>query len=601
MTETNQDKVPVVRLILARLRFVAVFVIAGLIVGYWETIKNYYEKWTRPAVTLTDEAIEFTCAMHPDIVRSEPGNCPICGMPLTRREKGAHAELPEGVLARVQLTPQRIALAGIQTSLVEYRALTREIRTVGSLDYDETKLARLTARVAGRVDELFVTFTGQNVKQGEPVYSIYSPDVYAAQREYLQARQRVHSLPEDAAADLKSDAAAVYNATQQKLVLWGVSPQQLDKLDKDYDATGAIPTHLIVASPITGVVTTKNVQVGQYLQLGEVAYSVADLSTLWLQAKVFEQDISLISLGQSVDVKVDSYPTEKFAGRVAFMATQLDPTTRTLDARVEVDNSKGLLKPGMFATAVVHASLTSTQPATAPSTRPEVESSKQRTYLAALKPYLQAQSLLASDKSDDVSKLLHDSLKLLDPIASDTAIKDQLAKLTAAVHETMGENLEATRKTFKQVSVAMIEIGKLIALPADSEDIRIYRCPMTDKPYWLQISGETRNPYYGSQMLTCGGPVQPLPRATEASVPATQPSNALGKVLAVPRSAVIQTGERSIVYVETAKGIYDMRGVTLGPASDELYPVLEGLNDGDRVVTNGAFLVDAENRLNPSK
>src|SRR6185503_6760430 len=136
-------------------------------------------------------SVEYFCPMHPEVVRQQAGQCPKCGMPLVKRKRGEEIRLPQDVLARVQLTPQRIALAHVGTSPVEYRQLVRETEAMGVLDYDETKLARLSARVGGRADELCVTYTCQTVKQGDPLYSLYSPDLLTAQREYLLARARL--------------------------------------------------------------------------------------------------------------------------------------------------------------------------------------------------------------------------------------------------------------------------------------------------------------------------------------------------------------------------------------------------------------------------
>src|SRR5438045_1565793 len=158
----------VTKVIFARLRFLAVFIIAGLIVGYWDNIKNHVDKWTRPAVApevagVSHSDTEYYCSMHPNIVREEPGNCPICGMPLVKRKKGEAQVLPADVMARVQLSPQRVALANVQTSAVEYKTLVREIHAVGVMDYDETKVAQLSPRVAGRADELYLQYTGSPV------------------------------------------------------------------------------------------------------------------------------------------------------------------------------------------------------------------------------------------------------------------------------------------------------------------------------------------------------------------------------------------------------------------------------------------------------
>src|SRR4051812_44340965 len=165
MSSFSRKSLAVAEVAFARLRFVAVFLIAALVVGYWDNIKNHWDKWTRPASSNTAQEhasdIEYFCVMHTNIVRSAPGDCPICGMPLVKRKKGEAVTLPADVLARMQLSPQRIALAGIATSTIEPRELVRQIHTLGVLDYNETKIARLSAWVAGRADQLFVQFVGQ--------------------------------------------------------------------------------------------------------------------------------------------------------------------------------------------------------------------------------------------------------------------------------------------------------------------------------------------------------------------------------------------------------------------------------------------------------
>src|SRR4051812_42976646 len=295
--------------------------------------------------------------MHPDVIRSEPGQCPKCGMPLVKRKRGVPTTLPADVLARVQLTPQRIALANVQTTAAEPRELSRRVDAVGLLDYDETRLSRLSARVAGRADELFVTYTGQSIKRGEPIYSLYSPEVYTAQREYLLARKRVNDFPSAGAGatsmETRNDATAVYNASLQKLALWGMTTEQLDRLDHEFDETGKITTNLTVTSPIDGIVVAKQITQGQYLNVGDSPYTVADLSDLWLEVKLYERDIPLVNVGDPVSVRVDAMSSETFDGVIAFKAYALDPMTRTLDARVVVRNPGLALRPGMFADAVV--------------------------------------------------------------------------------------------------------------------------------------------------------------------------------------------------------------------------------------------------------
>jgi multidrug efflux pump subunit AcrA (membrane-fusion protein) len=603
---TSQRIWTVSKLFLARLRFVSIFVIAALLVGYWDNIRAHVDKWTRPPshYATTQAAEEWYCPMHPQVVRNQPGQCPICNMDLKKRDP---AEKEKAVADRVQLSPYRLALANVKTSDVTYKPLVREVRTLGVLDYDETRLANISARVAGRADELFLTYTGQEVKAGDPVYSLYSPEVFTAQREYLQARQRVNELPKDAGAEARADASAVYNASMQKLVLWGISREQLDKLDKEFDATGKVPTHFTVTSPITGTVVRKEITQGQYLQVGQSAYAVADLSSLWLKAKVYEADIPLVKVGQRVDVQVESLPNTTIRATVTYVSFALDPQTRTLDARMEVPNKDLVLRPGMFATAIIKApAVPATGPSSAPATTQatamgNAEAQRARVFQKAIQPYLESSDLLAHDKVGNVPVLLTETVEALEPLSADAKLKDPYARLSAAVKETAGENIEALRETFKKVSLALIDIAKVTGQPIDAPSVQIYLCPMKDKPYWLQVTGPTANPYMGLRMFDCGGPVEPLRKARQSERENGAAAAKASYALAIPRSAVIDTGTRKIVFVESAPGVFDLREVTLGVlSSDDLYPVLGGLKEGDKVVTTGAFLLDSENRLNPA-
>jgi Cu(I)/Ag(I) efflux system membrane fusion protein len=427
----------------ARLRFLAVFVVAGLVVGYWDDIKNHVDKWTRPTVAPDSLAqasdIEYYCPMHPEVVRSEPGICPVprCGMPLQKRKKGEAVVLPADVVARVQLTPYRIALANIQTTAVQAKPLYCQIQAVGLLDYDETKLARLSARVAGRADELFVTYTGQSIKRGEPLYSLYSPEVYTALREYLSARKRVNEVSATSGpSETRMDAAAIYNASLQKLALWGITSEQLETLEHQYDESGSVPTDLTIASPISGIVVNKQITQGQYLQVGEAPFTVADLSKLWLQVKLYERDIPLVQIGDEVNVHVEALPSQEFSGVVAFKAFAIDPQTRTLDARVVVDNPNLQLRPGMFASAIVRVPANRSEGAspTSASTQSSVgEAPTPQVFFAALQPYLEAHKRLSSDSAQGVADLLRDVAKKVEPLKASPDAAAAVDRVTKAV------------------------------------------------------------------------------------------------------------------------------------------------------------------------
>jgi Cu(I)/Ag(I) efflux system membrane fusion protein len=357
--------------------------------------------------------------MHPKVVRTslDPDGsvpkCPICGMPLSERTKGQSEPLPEGVAARVQLSPERIQLAGIQTVVVGRRPLGREVATVGTVTVDESRLSRVVSRVNGYIEKLYVDKTFAKVAKGDPLAAVYSPDLYStAQEMLLSSRGTV-------AKDLAASAG-------RRLRLWGVSDEEIGEIL----AKGEASPRLMIRSPQQGDVLRKNVEVGARVEEGMTLLEIADLSEVWIEADVYEKDISLVKEGQAIEATVEPLPDRVITGKVAAVYPQLDAATRTTRVRFQVHNPDGQLRPGMFATVRIK------------------------------------------------------------------------------------ENVEER--------------------------------------------------------------------------------------LAVPEQSVIDTGAKQVVYVERRPGVFDGVEVSLGPRSGEFYPVVKGLREGDRVAAAGAFLIDAETRLNPA-
>ncbi|HYT88507.1 MAG TPA: efflux RND transporter periplasmic adaptor subunit, partial [Gemmataceae bacterium] len=209
----------------ARLRFIAVLAAVGGVIAYWDTLQAIYDRWRRPASeqSAAGAGLEFWCPMHPTIIREQPDKCPICGMPLSKRKKGEAGEeepLPPGVVSRVQLSPYRIALAGIQTAKIVPQALTRAIRTVGLIEFDERKLARITARLIGksRIDKLHVNFTGQMVRQGDPLAELYNPDLIVTVQNLLDART--------------ANNRSLEQTARARLLAWGIQDDQINAIVK---------------------------------------------------------------------------------------------------------------------------------------------------------------------------------------------------------------------------------------------------------------------------------------------------------------------------------------------------------------------------------
>lgn len=603
------------RIMNVRLRFIVMMAIIGVVVGKWEDIMNHYDRWRRPAHATQQAAaqdVEYYCGMHPNIVKSEPGNCPICGMPLTKRAKTARPPLPAGVLGQVQMTPSKMIMGRIGTTPVEYRLLARETRTVGVIDYNETRKATITARIKGRLDQLLVNFTGQKVKQGDPLAAIYSPDLLVAQEELLSA-VKAHGQqkgPPGLASDI---GQSLVESAKKKLLLWGLSQQQVDDIIK----RGEVQTLMTVSSPIAGIVTERKAVEGKYVMEGEELYTVADLSDVWLQAKIFESDINEIKVGTAVEVTSTAYPNEIFAGRIAFVAYFVEASTRTISARIQVANPEEKLRPGMYVAAVIRLPMgkvtelepSASQPASVPGARPVPTDNLAKAYLALADSFVQdkpASSAIAAlaREADDLAAHL-----------------PQTAALAAKVRLLEGKDLQVQRESFKTISQDTI---KLLEQAPPATDLFVANCPM-EKADWITGQQEIHNPY-SSDMRSCGNIVGPL----KQSVAQEEARFAVGyycpiypdrlldnpdrcpidklplnrarveKVLAVPESAIIDTGSRKVVYRQSAPGTFDMIEVQLGPRTGEFYPVVAGLKVGDQVATAGAFLVDAENRLNPA-
>ncbi|MGB9625564.1 MAG: efflux RND transporter periplasmic adaptor subunit [Phycisphaerae bacterium] len=608
------------RILNVRLRFIFLMVAAGLVAAHWDGITNRYDRWRRPAhipgaLGVHEQQIEYYCPMHPRVIRDKPGSCPICGMPLVQRSKTAAKILPEGVLARIELTPLKVDMGRIGTTPVEYRQLSREIRTVGIVDYDETRRAFIAARIKGRVDKLMVNYVGQQVKKGDPLALLYSPDLLVAQEELLTAvgaRQQ-----KKGAGDMAQAAArTLVDAARRKLILWGITEEQVDAIIR----RGTPETHMTIYAPISGIVTEKTVLEGRYVNEGDNIYTVADLSDVWMEAKIFEDQIGGVEVGTAVEVTSTAYPNEIFAGRITFVAYTVDPGTRTVSARVEIENPDYKLKPGMYANAIIRLPV-GTVTVIAPASRQAVGERPIDTK-DLTGAYLKLVTAYARDRADAdaLSALIraaktlseHDEKTVSQPAA---AIAEQAARFP-------DKGLKDQRTLLKSLSARVIDFLK--AHPP-AQELYVIHCPMA-KADWLSLTGEVANPYYGSEMLTCGavtGEIKPtVARTTDRYATGyycpiypdrlfDKPQHCpvdkfptrfvkVEKVLAVPEMAVVDTGTRQVVYRESAPGVFDMVEVRLGQRAGEFYPVISGLNEGDRIATRGAFLVDAENRLNPA-
>lgn len=347
-------------------------------------------------------------------------------VPVQAREDGPTStpapQVNDGPLSTVQLTQEEQQQIGLETAVVERRNLQRSLSTVAQVEQPETTLTAISARVGGRIDKLFVNFTGETVRRGQAIAQLYSPELYSSAEEYRLALDSKKRLGSGAERQAVSGADELVSASRRRLELWGLTPQQIEGI-----AGSTQPqVDLTIYSPASGVVTERKVTQGQYVNAGEPLYTVSDLSTVWVQAQVYQPDLTSIRLGQSADVTSDA--TEKrIQGRVGFVDPTVNAQTRTATVRVQVANPHMRLRPGMF----------------------------------------------------------------------------------------------------------------------------------------VQVNFAT-------------------PR---------------GDVLAIPRSAVVDTGTGKIVYVATGNGNFEGKQVEVGEPADQYYPVLAGLKAGDRVVSQGNFMIDSQTRI----
>jgi Cu(I)/Ag(I) efflux system membrane fusion protein len=343
-----------------RLRFVLILVITALVVGYWDNVQNYYERWQRnragnetglsEADKQAESEFEFFCPMHPFVIRGHKDKCPVCGMDLVQRKKGAPMELPEGTLARVQVSPDRVMQAGIQVEPVVYHLLTRTVRTYGVIEPDETRVARISARFPGRIEKQLVNTVGVTVKKGDPLAEIYSPKFLAAIQEYVQALKAEQRIAQ-AAPDERQRAAQLTAFARQRLALAGFTEEQLNRIQPDEPLQNTVTLY----APLAGTVLDKAALPGETVTEEATLYTIADLSQVWVQALVIESDVSAVRVGMPVEVSSVSYPGEIFYGTVNFISPTVNPENRSVRVRVVVDNAAGKLKPGMYVTTVVRS------------------------------------------------------------------------------------------------------------------------------------------------------------------------------------------------------------------------------------------------------
>lgn len=414
---------------------------------------------------------KYACSMMCTHPIDLPGKCPICGMEMVEIEVSDD----DYSIGTIALSEDARKLAKVQTVPVRHLFVSNEIRMVGKVEFDETRLNYITAWVPGRLDRLYVDYTGISIKKGDHLVYLYSEELLSAQQELLGSIKAVENLFDSSSESALSMAKSTLRASQEKLRLWGLTEDQISELGKQEKPSD----HITIYSPISGIVVHKNLNQGAYVKTGDRVYTIADLSKVWIKLDAYESDLMWLRYGQKVNFSVEAYPGQKFNGAVSFIDPILNESTRTVKVRVNADNADGLLKPGMFVRAVLYSKLASG-----------------------------------------------------------------------------GKVMDA------QLS------GKWIS-PMHPEIIK-------EGPGNCDVCG------------------MPLVKAETLGY-ASAEANEKNAPLVVPVSAPLITGKRAVVYVEhpTEEGRYEGREIQLGPRAGNFYIVLGGLEENEKVVTNGNFKIDS--------
>lgn len=274
----------------------------------------------------------WTCSMHPQIKLGEPGDCPICGMDLIPASQASSGNDNPMVF---EMTPEAVALAQIHTTKIGGTNGSGELFLTGKIQADERENAAITAKFPGRIEKLFVTFTGEQVKAGQRLATIYSPELLTAQRELLEAAKSKGNFPQ------------LYAAAKEKLKLWKLTETQIAEIEQ----SGTVREQFNILADQSGVVTQRNIAVGDYVSTGSVLFNVVNLNKLWVLLDAYESDLPLLSTGNEISFSVAGMPEESFKARISFIDPILNANTRAASVRAEITNSGGKLKPEMFVTA----------------------------------------------------------------------------------------------------------------------------------------------------------------------------------------------------------------------------------------------------------
>jgi len=301
-------------------------------------------------VTEEKSADIWTCSMHPQFKLPEAGQCPICFMDLIPLETENTGDGP----SQLSMSESAMKLAEVETVVVRRDMAIASVQLSGKVEYDETLIGTITAWFPGRLERLFVDYTGIYVNKGDHMVDLYSPELYTAQEELIQSSQRLKNISDNQSQAFRT-ANSILAAAREKFRLLGLTDEQVRNIEQQ-----TVPTDkLTIYSPLSGVVIHKNAREGMYVNTGTAIYTIADLKNVWIILDAYESDIPLLKHGQEVSINVEALPGQTYTGNIDFINPVMDERTRTVKIRLNISNENGELKPGMFIRANVKAVLDS--------------------------------------------------------------------------------------------------------------------------------------------------------------------------------------------------------------------------------------------------
>ncbi|TLD41578.1 MAG: putative Co/Zn/Cd efflux system membrane fusion protein [Candidatus Jettenia ecosi] len=582
----------------------------------------------------------WTCGMHPSVKMDKPGKCPICAMDLIPvYEKGTGVE-EGGAVATVELGERARALAQVKTDVVSFRSLTKDIYTVGLIEYDERLKATVAAWVPSRIDRLFVDFTGTQVIKGEAMVWIYSPDLVSTQEEYLLALETAEKTRDSTFDEIIQGGKSLLEASKRRLLWWGLTEKQIEELAKEKK----VRQHTIIYAPVSGIVTEKKALEGQYVMQGDVIYTIANLSNVWTMANIYEYEMSWVKVGQEIEITTPTYPGEAFIGKITFVEPFLDDKTRSVKIRCDIPNPQFKLKPAMYVNTRIrvpieeltkennayvsgldyfcpnHSEIKSSRPGICPEDNvPFVKRPPIQAEPAAVVAFAEQQGEV---EYEYVCPMKCHSAK--EP--GDCPVCGMKLERKEIPIEVSGEKLTCicpqewdTTKAPESCPMCgmMLQTTVTITTPTGEEKQKfVYMCPMacmtSDRPgecdqckrpmgQWEMKDGlgiKVKKAEFKKRVVyDCPMHLEIISDKPEECPKCGMRLEKATQVLAIPATAVLDTGIRKIVYLDKGNGQYAGKEVILGPKAGDYYPVLDGLEEDDKVVTTANFLIDSQSQL----